>query len=430
MREEPAAGLSLKDSPQRWWLAALLALGMVFCYAQRGSLSVAAPFMIEELGLSPASMGVLLSAFFWCYSFMQVPAGWLVDRFGVKRAYGIGFVFWSLAAAASGLARGLISLAAARVALGMGQAVAFPASASAVAHSFRDAQRGLVTAIYLSGVRLGQALVGAVGVLLIAAYGYELFFLITGLVPVLWVLPWWRFWSKWERAAGALPGAGASPAARHTMSFADSVALLRHRTVLGIFLGFFAYDYAWFVYVTWLPGYLVLERKFTAREMGVYSSLPYVAMSAVILISGFLSDGLIRRGYAETAVRKTLICIGLLIACLIVPAGVVEDRMMAVWLMTASLCGIGIAAPNTWTLTQAVCAKSIVGTVSGIQNFGGNVGGIIAPALTGYIAHRTHSFALALGLTGVVLVLGVLSYVLLISGRVEVAATPDRPAPA
>ena len=188
----------------------------------------------------------------------------------------------------------------------------------------------------------------------------------------------------------------------------------------------FAFDYAWYVYVSWLPGYLVLERKFTPAEMGFYSSVPYVAMSAIILLSGLLSDGLIRRGYAETTVRKALISTGLLVACLIVPAGLVEDRVLAVWLMTASLCGLGIAAPNTWTLTQAVCARSIVGTVSGIQNFGGNVGGIIAPALTGYIAHRTHSFALALSITGAVLVAGVLCYLLLISQRVEV---PDATAP-
>jgi len=413
---------SLKESPQRWWLAALLTLGMIFCYAQRGTLSVAAPFMMKERSLSPTSMGILLSAFFWSYSFMQVPAGWLVDRFGVKRAYGAGFAFWSLAAAGTGWARGLADLIALRVALGVGQAVAFPATASTVAHSFPDEQRGVVTAFYLSGVRLGQALVGAVGAIVIAACGYELFFLASGILPMLWLLPWILFWTKWEkRALDSHAGSRTPP--KQGASFIDSLALLRHRSVLGIFLGFFAFDYAWFVYVNWLPSYLVVERKFTPAEMGFYSSVPYVAMSVVILLSGLLSDGLIRRGYAETSVRKTLISAGLLVACLIVPAGLVEDRLRAVWLMTASLCGLGIAAPNTWTLTQAVCAKSIVGTVSGIQNFGGNVGGIIAPALTGYIADRTHSFALALSITGVVLVAGVLSYVLLISQRVEMTET-------
>ena len=419
----PSVDPSLKESPQRWWLAALLTLGMVFCYAQRGTLSVAAPFMMKERNLSPAAMGLLLSAFFWSYSFMQIPAGWLVDRFGLERAYAAGFAFWSLAAAATGFARRLPELAGLRVALGVGQSVAFPASASAVAHSFPDEQRGVVTAFYLTGVRLGQALVGAVGAIVIAAYGYRLFFLASGILPMLWLVPWTIFWSgRRERAPAPGPDRRA-PAAR-SASLIDGLALLRHPSVLGIFLGFFAFDYAWYVYISWLPGYLVLERKFSAAEMGFYSSVPYVAMSVVILLSGLLSDGLIRRGYAETAVRKALIAAGLLVACLIVPAGLVEDRALAVRLMTASLCGLGIAAPNTWTLTQAVSAKSIVGTVSGIQNLGGNVGGIIAPALTGYIAHRTHSVALALSITGAVLVAGVLSYALLISRRIE--ATPPR----
>jgi MFS family permease len=416
----------LRDSRQRWWLAALLTLGMIFCYAQRGTLSVAAPFMMKERNLSPASMGILLSAFFWSYSFMQVPAGWLVDRFGVKRAYGAGFAFWSLAAASTGFARRMAALIALRVVLGVGQAVAFPASASAVAHSFPDQQRGVVTALYLSGVRLGQALVAGVGAIVIATHGYKLFFVASGILPMLWLVPWTLFWARWGgqvTSSGHGQGAPSVPNA----SFVGSLALLRRRSVLGIFLGFFAFDYAWFVYINWLPGYLVLERKFTPAEMAFYGSMPYIAMSVVILISGLLSDWLVRRGQPEASVRKAFISAGLLVACLIVPAGLVEDRLLAVWLMSASLCGLGVAAPNTWTLTQAVCARSIVGTVSGIQNFGGNVGGIIAPALTGYIVHRTHSFALALEITGVVLVAGVLSYWLLISERVEMAkAIPHR----
>src|SRR5207245_11323396 len=109
------------------------------------------------------------------------------------------------------------------------------------------------------------------------------------------------------------------------------------------------------------------------------------------------SDWLVRRGYEEKNVRKVFIVAGLAVGCLIVPAGIVADKITAVWLLTISLCGLGISAPNTWTLTQAVCEKKIVGTVSGIQNFGGNIGGILAPFLTGLIAHVTDSFVLAFG---------------------------------
>ena len=113
-----------------------------------------------------------------------------------------------------------------------------------------------------------------------------------------------------------------------------------------------------------------------------------------------------------------MIMVGLAIGCLVVPAGLVENKMAAVALLTVALCGLGIASPNTWTLTQAVCEKRVVGTVSGIQNWGGNVGGIIAPALTGWIAQYS-SFATALCVVGGVLVAGILSYWLLTEEKFE-----------
>ena len=207
-------------------------------------------------------------------------------------------------------------------------------------------------------------------------------------------------------------------------SFLESLLLLRYRSVFGIFLGFFAYDYAWYVFLTWLPSYLKDERKFTTSEMGIYSATPLVAMSIIIILAGVLSDWLVKKGRDERLVRKAFIITGLAIGCLIVPAGMVADKMTAVWLLTISLCGLGLASPNTWTLTAAVCQKKIVGTVAGIQNFGGNLGGIIAPALTGFIAHKTKSFALALGVTGAVLVVGMAAYWFLIGEEVKV----DEPA--
>jgi sugar phosphate permease len=405
----------LKDSPRRWILMALLVTSMIFCYAHRGALSVATPYMIEDLGLSKARMGILLSAFFWVYSFLQMPAGWMVDRFGVRRAYAFGYAFWSLASILTGFAKSLPMLIGLRVSLGVGQAVAFPAAARAVANWFQDRERGMATGSYLVGVRLGTALISWVGGWFLARYDWKLFFIVTGAVPLLWLFPWTAFLRGWEDVGA--PSSGV--AAKKQASFVESLRLLRHRTVFGIFLGFFAYDYAWFVFLTWLPGYLVMERKFTAEEMGVYSAAPYLAMSLIIFGAGVLSDWMVRRFGNEARIRKAFIIAGLLVGCLIVPAGMVEDKMTAVWLLTISLCGLGLASPNTWTLTQALCAKSIVGTISGIQNFGGNLGGIIAPALTGYIAHATGSFALALGITGVALVVGIFAYWLLIDERVE-----------
>ena len=406
--------VSLRTTTGRWWLAVLLASGMTFCYAQRGTLSVAAPFMIRELGINTETMGLMLSAFSWCYCFMQVPAGWIVDRFGVRRAYSFGFALWSIACALTGAFRNIAAIMFFRITMGVGQSVAFPASARTVANWFPDTERGLVNSSYLIGVRLGQALVNAAGVGLIALYGWRMFFVLAGILPLLWIAPWTMVLRRWEGPGSRV----AAPAGTNHFTFASSFGLLRHRTVLGTFLGFFAFDYVWFVFVYWLPGYLRLERHFTPAQMAFYSSVPFLVMSIVIVLSGIATDRLIAAGFRELRVRKTFIAIGFAIAGAIVPAGLVEDTGTSAWLLVVSLCGLGLAVPNTWSLTQACCTKRLVGTVSGIQNFGGNVGGIIAPWLTGAIAHRTGSFASAFVLCGFFLVGGALAYWLLMNEKV------------
>jgi MFS family permease len=410
--------VDVRNAAGRWRLVALLVSGMAFCYAQRGTLSVAAPFMIRDLAINTETMGLMLSAFSWCYCFMQVPSGWIVDRFGVRRAYAWGFGLWSIACALTGAFRDIAAIMCFRITMGVGQSVAFPASARTVANWFPDRERGLVNSSYLIGVRFGQALVNSAGVALIAVYGWRMFFVVSGLAPLLWIVPWMLVLRRWET-----PGtSAAAPTVSNRFTFASSFGLLRHPTVLGTFLGFFAYDYVWFVFVYWLPGYLRLERHFTPAEMAFHASVPFLVMSIVIVLSGLATDRLIATGFRELRVRKTFIAIGFGFALAIVPAGLVHDNDTSMWLLLTSLCGLGLAAPNTWSITQACCTKRLVGTVSGIQNFGGNVAGIIAPWLTGAIAYRTGSFASAFVLCGFILIAGALAYWLLMN---ETVSSPD-----
>jgi nitrate/nitrite transporter NarK len=242
-----------------------------------------------------------------------------------------------------------------------------------------------------------------------------MFFVVSGLAPLVWIIPWMLILRRWETPAMA----GVRSERSSPFTFGATFGLLRYPTVLGTFLGFFAYDYVWFVFVYWLPGYLRLERHFTPAQMAFHASVPFLVMSVVIVLSGIASDRLIDAGFREVRVRKTFIAIGFAVALAIVPAGLVRDNGTSVWLLVTSLCGIGLAAPNTWSITQACCTKRLVGTVSGIQNFGGNVAGILAPWITGAIAHRTGSFASAFVLCGFVLVGGALAYWLLMNDRVS-----------
>ena len=297
-----------------------------------------------------------------------------------------------------------------RLALGVGQSVAFPASASAVSRAFRDRERGMVTASYLSGVRVGQALVGAIGAAMIATLGYRGFFLAVGLVPLVWLWPWLRFWSK--RADGTTTPGGGAPAAR-PFSLLSGIALLKQRSVLGIVLGYFAYDYVWFVYVTWLPSYLVMGRKFSTGEMALYSSMPYLVMMGVILVSGAASDWLVRRGWPERTVRQGFHrdrnARSPAWSC---RRGIVEDRD------DERLAADGRARRPRHRVAEHVDADPDRLLAPhrrhglGLQNFGGNLGGIVAPALTGYTVPATGSFVLAFSVCRAVLVAGVLCYLL------------------
>lgn len=402
-------------SPRRWVLLGLLTSGLFFCYAQRGTLPVAAPFMMKELGLNAASMGILLSAFFWSYSLAQVPAGWLIDRYGVGRVYAAGFFVWTVAVALTSFASTIALLIAMRMLLGLGQGVPFPASAHVVANWFAPGERGGVTGVYLSGNRLGQAAIGALGPVLIGTFGWRTFFLFAGLAGFVWLVAW-LFSIRWlESSQRTLASPVRVGAVRPSLN--QFFQLLQDRRMAGVFLGYFGYDYAWFLFVTWMPGYLMLERKFGPQEMAFYSSVPFLAVAFVIVLSGILGDYLVRSGLNEVTVRKSLITAGMLIACLIVPAGIVKDNITSAWLLTLAICGLGIAAPNGWVLTQAICPKPLVATAAGIQNFGGNLAGVVAPALTGFIAHKTGSFELAFTIAGVMLLLGIACYWLLIPKR-------------
>jgi len=346
---------------------------------------------------------------------MQAPAGWAVDRFGVRRAYACGMGLWSLASAATGLAGGLFSLIVARVALGIGQSVAFPATTRAVANWFPDHQRGTATACSNTGNRVGQVVVNGVGTLLIAASGWKLFFIGSGLLGLLWLPAWLLFLSRWETQKS--PGTSESTSSAFA-SFLSGFRLLKHRSFLGICLGYFAYDYTFYVMLTWLPGYLKLERGFSASEMALFSSIPYLANIPLMFLAGMLSDWFVRRGYNEIRVRKSIMIVGMIGALLIVPAGIVEDRMTAVWLLTLTQCSIGITGIIAFTLTMAVCEKRIAGAAAGLQNFSGQIAGVIAPALTGFIAYRTGSFALAMGVAGALLAAGIAACWLLVKERV------------
>jgi MFS family permease len=382
----------------------LLVLSVAINYFDRGVLSVSAPLLRRELSLSPTQMGLLFSAFFWSYSVFQLASGWLVDRYDVKRVFAAGFLLWSLATAAVGWITGFGWLLCARVILGIGESVAYPAYSRILARDFPEHRRGLANSLVDAGSKVGPALSTLAGGLLVDRFGWRALFLGIGLGSLLWLIPWMTF----------VPSRGGSGRVERDGG-AGLLDIIRRRETWGTCLGMFSLGYVWYFLLSWLPSYLVNERGLSMRGMAVLGSLPFWAMAATSVLGGWLSDWRIARGAPVTRVRKSFVTGGLLLCCVtLLPAAAVSDPNLSIVLLIVSCSSLGLFTSNVWAITQTLAGPEAAGSWTGIQNAVGNVGGVLSPLLTGLIVARTGSYYFAFATASGVLVLGAASYLMLI----------------
>ena len=382
----------------------LLVLSVAINYLDRGALSVSAPLLQRELSLSPTQMGLLFSAFFWSYSVFQLASGWLVDRYDVKRVFGAGFLLWSLATAAVGWITGFGWLLCARVILGIGESVAYPAYSRILARDFPEHRRGLANSLVDAGSKVGPALSTLAGGLLVDRFGWRALFIGIGLGSLLWLIPWVTF----------VPSRGGSGRVERDGG-ASLLDIIRRRETWGTCLGMFSLGYVWYFLLSWLPSYLVNERGLSMRGMAVLGSLPFWAMAATSVLGGWLSDRRIARGAPVTRVRKSFVTGGLLLCSVtLLPAAAVRDPNLSIILLIASCSSLGLFTSNVWAITQTLAGPEAAGSWTGIQNAVGNIGGVLSPLLTGLIVARTGSYYLAFATASGVLVLGAAAYLMLI----------------
>lgn len=405
-------------SARQFTLLTLLVLAVGINYVDRGSLSVVKTDVAAEFRLDDAQMGLLFSAFFWSYAVFQIAAGWLVDRFDAKPVYAIGFLLWSLAILATGFTQGFAALLAARLMLGIGESVAYPATSRIIVENFAERRRGLANALVDAGSKVGTALSVLVGALIAAEWGWRALFYILGAVSLAWLLPWLLLAPSSPRTVN--DPSTPSPA----VGFGD---LLARREVWGTSLGFFCLGYTWFFLVFWLPPYLEEARGFSKETMAIFGSLPFWAMAVTSIASGWLSDAWIAAGARPTLVRKTFLISGFLLcaASLSVVAFATDDRLCVV-MLTAACASLGLYSSNAWAVTQTLAGPLAAGRWSGVQNAVGNLGGVASPALTGWIVKETGSYFWAFAAAAAMLWIGIFAYVFLI-GRIA-PLDWDRPA--
>jgi MFS family permease len=359
----------------------------------------------------------LFSAFFWSYAGFQLVAGWLVDRYPVKWVYAGGYLVWSLATAMVGLAATLPALIMARLLLGAGESVAYPACSKILARDFPEERRGFANALVDAGAKVGPGLSTLLGGLMVERFGWRALFLGVGLGSLLWLLPWVA-WVKSEAPhAATAEAAGAG--------WRD---ILRRREAWGTSLGMFSLGYVWYFLLSWLPSYLVKERGFSMTEMAVLGSLPFWGMAGATLAGGWTSDRWIRSGADPTRVRKAYVAGGLLLCgAAMLPAALVTNAGASVALITAACLFLGLFTSNVWAITQTLAGPLAAGKWTGIQNAIGNLGGVVSPLVTGWIVAATGSFTLAFAGATAVLLAGAAAYLAMV-GEVRTISWSVTPA--
>lgn len=386
------------------WGVWMLAFSVFLNYVDRGALSIAMPQMRGELSLNQSELGLLASMFFWTYALMQIPSGWLVERFDVKWVLAAGFAVWSLATGLTGIAKTFSMLLAFRLILGIGESVAYPAYSRIIATRFPPESRGFPNALIDAFSKFGPALSTLVGGLVVAKFGWRPFFLFMGIGGMIWLLPW-LIWDSREQKVVTKEKDSI------TVGFGE---ILQRRECWGTMFGLFSLNYAWYFLIFWFPPYLVMERGFSQERMAVMGSIPFWLLGASSMFTGWWSDKLIRNGRSATWIRKGFVSGGLIgVAILLLFAGV-PDANLALLAVTLAGVSMGFASSNNWAVTQTLAGVPASGRWTGIQNAFGNLGGVVSPWLTGFVADKTGSFYLAFLTTSAVLVVGSTLYFFLI----------------
>ena len=406
--------MPVSSAPQRKGIPAsltvvlvLLAVSVFINYVDRGSLSIAAPLLKDELGISASQLGVLLSAFFWTYACMQLFSGWLVDRLNVNWVFAGGFFLWSAATAATGLIHTFSVLLFLRMLLGTGESVAYPSYSKIIALNFPEEQRGLANAVISAGLVLGPGFGMLLGGLLMARVGWRPSFLVLGLVSLIWLVPWFAWMPK---SCAAIPADRTGvPRLRE---------FLRLRSAWGTCAGLFAGNYLSYFLITWLPFYLVRERHFSVDNMAKIGGIVYLLGGCFALLAGWLSDRWIVSGATPSRVRKTFTGGGLALAGIFVGLAAVGGPLYCVAALILGVIFFGVYCSNVWAVTQTLAGPQAAGRWTGFQNFVGNLAGVVAPATTGFVLDRTGHFYWAFAILTVLALTGAVSWVFLV-GRVE-----------
>jgi ACS family D-galactonate transporter-like MFS transporter len=397
-------------SNSRWLVVALLTLGVIIAYTDRVNLSAALPAIRVDFPLTAEASGILLSAFFWAYTLLQTPAGWVVDRFGLKWPYAAGMFLWSAASAVTALVSSLHGLIALRMVLGIGEAIVVPASMRYIRENFAERERGLPMGILMSGTKYGPAIGAPITTYLVLGFGWRWMFVLNGAFCILWLVPWLFLVRDDDRTATVTNE-------RETGTKISWGAIFGTPVIWGTCLATFCYMYFVYFCMTWMPTYFKERFGLSLAASSWFTFMSFAGTGTIAILAGWAADQLIARGRNAVTVRKVFTIAGFVLAFSAAFGAFSHSTTVTLFLAVFSLSGLGLATANYWALTQTLTPRSASARVAGIQNTAANIAGIAAPWITGLLIQKTGSFNAPLVAVGFWLLVGIGCYLFLVRER-------------
>jgi MFS family permease len=392
----------------RWNILLLLASSQAIAYVDRVNFAVVGPQLIKVYHYTPAEVGVLLSIFNWAFTFSLLLAGPFTDWVRPRLSYPLGVGMWSLATALCGLTKSIVPLAVLLAFLGIGESAMIPSGSRVIRETFEKKHRAATVGTFFAGNKVGLTLGIPFASMVLVNWGWPWVFYTAGSLGLIWIV-WWVAVYRPPPRDEAKPTEETGRKIRWT-------TLLKYRTTWGVMLGQAGYLYIYYVFATWLPGYLVLQRQMSVLTTGFVGMLPFLIGTLCVILGGWAADRLIGARRSVTLVRKGFAVGGLFGATVFTIAGAyTPDTMLAVALLTLSVASLSFCTAAVNSMPIDVAPPHIVSSLVSLQNFGGNVGGSFAPLVTGMLISAAGNFtAPLLVAAGVALIFGCGSYGLIV----------------
>lgn len=397
-----------------WAILALLAVGLLISFVDRTSLSsaLAVKSFVTEFSLTNVERGWLNSAFFWSYGLVQMPMGWIVDRYGVKWPYTICYLLWCVAAALTGLVSVLSALIIMRLIIGAAEAVVIPASYRWIGNHFDESQKGLAVGLFAMGGKLGPAIGAPIAAWLIVNQSWQFMFVATGLVGLLWLAPWLLM------VRNDFPSKAELAAAKRSASSVSLGSLVKSPVVWGGMINNFCYGYFTFYCMTWMPAYLVEQRGLSLETSGMYTFFSFAGIAIIATIAGWAADRIIARGHDAVLVRKSFIVAGFVGGTTVLLGAYAPTLQMALFWNVLSLSLLGLTTANNLTLCKlTLIPKQAIGLNTGVQQVATSLAGGVSASLSGWLLHISGSYELPMMAIVFFLLLGATNTVILLQRK-------------